>query len=98
MADICDEIRKLWPTVHIVHGRARHSQSQGGIERLNRTCLNKLGSWMTDQKTKQWSLGRLFVKFQINRSFSEAIGTNPYRLVFGQVPSPRPILRHITHM
>ena len=35
--DIIKEVAAMWPGCKIVHGRARHSQSQGGVERFNRT-------------------------------------------------------------
>ena len=35
LPQIIDEVSKLWPSCKIVHGRARHSPSQGGVERLN---------------------------------------------------------------
>lgn len=70
----------------IVHGRSRHSQSQGGIERCNRTVEDKLGSWMTDNKSTKWSVGRLFVRWQINTQFSSAVGSSPYKLLIGGAP------------
>ena len=36
MEEIIEHIERCWPGVKLVHGRARHSESQGGIERLNR--------------------------------------------------------------
>jgi hypothetical protein len=59
---------------------------QGGIERLNRTVESKLGSWMTENNSKRWSVGRLFVRWQINTSFTKAVGDIPYKLCFGQAP------------
>ena len=64
--EIISEIKNIWPQCTMVRGRPRHSQSQGGIERLNRTCQTKLGSWMHDNNSKNWSIGRLFVRWQIN--------------------------------
>jgi hypothetical protein len=86
MAEIIDEIASVWPDCRIVHGRARHSESQGGIERLNRTTQNKLAAWMQENQSKNWSVGRLFVRWQINTLHSQAIGTSPYRLLTGQDP------------
>ena len=37
MTDIISELKDVWAECRIVHGRPRHSQSQGGIERLNRS-------------------------------------------------------------
>lgn len=38
LAEVITEIKHIWPECHMVHGRPRHSQSRGGIERLNPTC------------------------------------------------------------
>ena len=84
--EIISEIKDVWPACKIVHGRARHSQSQGGIERLNRTCENKLATWMSDNKSTKWSVGRLFVRWQINTAYTEATGRSPYFLTYGQEP------------
>ena len=78
--EIIDEIKQVWPQCKIVHGRARHSQSQGGIERLNRTVEGKLATWMSDSKSKHWAVGRHFVRWQINTSLTEATNKKPYVL------------------
>lgn len=41
--EVITEIKKLWPGCAMVRGRARHSESQGGVERLNRTCQDGQG-------------------------------------------------------
>ena len=84
--EIISEIKEVWPECKIVHGRARHSQSQGGIERLNRTCENKLATWMTDNNSKKWSVGRMFVRWQINTTLTSDTGKKPYCLAYGQEP------------
>ena len=33
LAEVITELAQLWPQSKLVHGRARHSQSQGGVER-----------------------------------------------------------------
>ena len=84
MDEIVTEMRQVWPECTCVHGRARHSQSQGGVERLNRTVEVKLNNWMTTNNSKNWSVGCLFTRWQINTSHSRAINDTPYRLAFGQ--------------
>lgn len=86
MKEIIEEIHEVWPSSKIIHGRARHKQSQGGVERLNRTVEDKLGSWMTDNKSTKWTVGRLFVRWQINTQFSSSVGECPYKLVLGAAP------------
>jgi hypothetical protein len=86
MDEVISELKNIWPGCTMVHGRPRHSESQGGVERLNRTAEDKLGFWMAENKSTQWSIGRLFARWQVNTQLSEAIGTTPYHLAFGQPP------------
>ena len=59
MAEVITEIRKLWPALVVVHGKPRKSETQGGIERYNRTIVEKLGNWMKQNKSTAWaSVGR----------------------------------------
>lgn len=39
---------------HIVRGRARHPQSQGGIERRNGQFNEALQNWMQENNTTSW--------------------------------------------
>eukprot|EP00102_Acyrthosiphon_pisum_P023276 XP_016660486.1 PREDICTED: Ig-like and fibronectin type-III domain-containing protein 2 [Acyrthosiphon pisum] len=65
------ELKELWPDC--VHGRPRHPQSQGSIERSNQDIENMLRAWMKDNKTKKWSIGLQFVQFQKNSSHHRVI-------------------------
>eukprot|EP00965_Chrysotila_dentata_P194610 6176471-Pleurochrysis_carterae.AAC.1 len=86
MQDIITEIKLLWPSCKMVHGRARHSESHGGIERLNRTVEGRLGTWLHENNSKHWSIGRMIVTWQINTAHPKAVGAMPYMLAFGQQP------------
>jgi hypothetical protein len=44
---IIDEIKNMWPQLKIVHGKPRHSQSQGSVERANRDVKDILRAWMS---------------------------------------------------
>jgi len=48
---ILREVVGMWEGVKIVHGRPRHPQSQGSVERANQDVEIMLGQWMTDNKT-----------------------------------------------
>lgn len=43
--------------VIIVHGRPRHPQSQGSIERSNQDVEHMLRAWMADNNSKIGALG-----------------------------------------
>jgi hypothetical protein len=54
---IINEIKLLWKECKLVRGSPRHSESNGGVERLNQTVEKKLGAWMIQNNTKNWSVG-----------------------------------------
>ena len=84
--DIISEIKKLWLECRMVRGSPRHSQSNGGIERLNRTVEGKLGAWMKENNSTSWSVGCRIVMWRVNTQQHRTIGDIPYRLMFGQLP------------
>ncbi|XP_025414391.1 KRAB-A domain-containing protein 2-like [Sipha flava] len=83
---VINEIKELWSECIIVHGRPRHPQSQGSIERSNQDVENMLRAWMKDNKSKKWSVGLKFVQFQKNSSHHRIIGRSPYKALFGCEP------------
>ena len=87
LTQIITELAQLWPESKLVHGRARHSQSQGGVERLNQTVQRRLAAWMKDTSSRKWAtVGIKLVQWTINTSFTKSIKKVPYELAFGQSP------------
>ncbi|CAG8508936.1 1892_t:CDS:2, partial [Scutellospora calospora] len=79
-AELISELMTLWPGVRIINGRPRHSQSQGLVERANGILQVKLGKWMEDNSTNNWTEGLpLIIRIC-------PTGKSPYSLVFGQDP------------
>jgi hypothetical protein len=66
----------MWSNVKIVHGKPRHSQSQGFIERTNRDVEDMLATWMAQNNTMDWPNDLKFIQFQKNHAFHS--GTNLY--------------------
>ena len=44
-ASVITELTQMWPSLKIIHGRPRHPQSQGLVERANGILEQKLGKW-----------------------------------------------------
>ena len=63
-ASIITELKELWPELAIVHGKPRHHQSQGSVERSNGDIHDMLVIWMRDNYTINWATGMQFVQFQ----------------------------------
>ena len=77
LADMC-------PGMKLVHGKLRHSQSQGSAERSNQDVRDMLVAWMSDNNnTKTWSEGLRFIQSKKNRALHSGIKTIPYEAMFG---------------
>jgi len=70
----------------MVRGSPRHSESNGGVERVNQTVQKKLGAWMKENKTKHWSIGCKIVQWRYNTQVHQTLRDTPYHLTFGQHP------------
>ena len=56
-------MRKSWIDLVILNGQVRHPQTQGLIERSNRTLEMVLGKWMQHNHTDHWSAGKYIFMF-----------------------------------
>jgi len=48
---IIDSLKEIWPELSIIHGKPRHSQSQGSVVRANQDIENMIITWMKDNNT-----------------------------------------------
>ena len=70
----------------MVHGRPRHPQSQGSVERANGDIKDMLISWMSDNNSQDWTVGIKFVQQMKNASYHAGIKRTPYTAMFGTEP------------
>ncbi len=59
--NVVTSLKEFCPALKIVHGKPRHSQSQGNVERADQDIVNMLCTWMQDNKSDRWSEGLRFV-------------------------------------
>lgn len=59
---VIENLTHMWLGLKIVHGKPRHSQSQGSVERSNQDIRDMLISWMADNETRNWSEVLRFVQ------------------------------------
>ena len=59
---IIQNLTDMWPGMKLVHGKPRHSQSQGSVERPNQDVREMLVAWISDNNTKTWSEGLRFIQ------------------------------------
>jgi IS30 family transposase len=67
-ASIISQLKDLWPECKIVHGKPRHPQNQGSVERANADIRDMTVTWMRENSCKDWQVGIKFVQFQKNLS------------------------------
>lgn len=79
-AQVINELKDLWPELVIVHGKPRHPESQGSVERANSDVKDMVFAWMADNNTNDWTVGLKFVQFQKNNSHHTGIGQTPFLL------------------
>ena len=85
-AEIIRELKDLWPQLHLVHGKPRHPQSQGSVERANSDIKDMLCAWLSDNRTQDWAIGLKFVQNQKNSAYHCGIKCTPYSALFGCEP------------
>jgi hypothetical protein len=54
---------EMFANTKMVHGRPRHSQSQGSVERANQDIEKMMACWMRDNNSTKWVAGKLLVSF-----------------------------------
>lgn len=80
---VIEEVCKMWNELKIVHGKPRHSQSQGSVERANQDIEKMLSTWLETNKTTKWSEGLRFIQFMKNKAYHSGINRSPYETMFG---------------
>jgi hypothetical protein len=82
-AQIISDLKELWPELVIVHGKPRHPQSQGSVERANYDIKDMLVAWMSENDIADWTVGVKFVQFRKNSGFNTGIKQSSYATLFG---------------
>jgi IS30 family transposase len=54
------ELKDMWSQCVIFHGRPRHPQTQGSVEKINQEIENMIRAWMKENRSKKWSIGLQF--------------------------------------
>ena len=80
---IIQNLADMWPGMKLVHGKPRHSESQGSAERSNQDVRDMLIAWISDNNTKTWSEGLRFIQSKKSRALHSGIKTSPYEVMFG---------------
>ncbi|XP_041357602.1 KRAB-A domain-containing protein 2-like [Gigantopelta aegis] len=81
-AQFITELKQMWSELFIVHGKPRHPQRHGSVERANCDIKDMLIAWMSDNDTRDWTVGLKFVQFQKNSSHHTGIKCSPFAALF----------------
>ena len=73
--------------VAYVHGKPRHPQTQGCIERANGTLKTIIEKWMQHNKSPDWVTGAHKSALLLNNTRCLTTGKTPFELMFGRFPS-----------
>ena len=68
MNSVITELSAMWNGLKIVHGKPRHSQSQGSVERANRDIKDMLMTCLHSNSTTRWGDGLRFIHVMKNRT------------------------------
>ena len=84
--EIFNNVAAMWPGLRLIHGKPRHSQSQGSVERANRDIENLISCWQAENKSTNWARALSIVQFQKNSRWHSGINREPYLAMFGRRP------------
>jgi hypothetical protein len=83
---VIKELKNLWHECQMVRGSPRHSESNGGIERVNQTVQKKLSGWMKTNNSTHWAIGCKICQWRINTQVHQTLKDTPYHLTYGTHP------------
>ena len=83
---VVEALKSVYPGLKIVHGRVRHSQSQGSVERLNRTVEGLIYKFVADNPGSDWVQSVPFIQLTYNTRRHDGTQKAPYELVYGSQP------------
>ena len=91
-SSLMSHLEELWPSLKIIHGRPRHPQSQGMVERGNAIMEKKIARWMETYRRTDWTNALGLIVYTMNCEVSRTTKLCPYELVFGIAPKKDKIL------
>jgi len=63
---LMSHLGELWPNLRIIHGRPRHPQSQGMVERGNAILERKIARWMETYSRADWTNALGIIVYTMN--------------------------------
>ena len=79
-------LEKIWPGLKIVHGRPRHPQSQGSVERANAE-VSKLVRLCKEEAGGSWVKALPRAQLKLNMNYHSGIKCSPIEALYGKTAS-----------
>ena len=83
-AHVISEIKDFCPVWVTIHGKARHLQSQGSVQRSNGDMKCISVAWLADNDTHDWITGIKCVQFQKKSANHSGMKRCPDSALFGE--------------
>lgn len=83
VAKISDGFQKLLPGTIMVHGKARHSESQGYIDNRNKVAINFLTKRCLQSNTAYYWMGIPSMRYHINARTNRGNKMSPFEYLYG---------------
>ena len=81
---VITELSEMWVGLKLIHGKPKHSQRQGSVERVNRGIKDVLTTWLQSNLITHWCDGLRFVQLMKNRAYHKGIKCSSYEAMLVQ--------------
>ena len=79
-------LNERWTTTKIIHGKPRHPESQGSVERANQDIKRHFTAMLFENNSNSWSHYVKLVQYRKNTSYHSTLGMTPFQALFNLKP------------
>ena len=79
-------LNENWPSTKIIHGKPRHPETQGSVEKANQDIKRHFTAMMFDNSENSWVKFVRQVQYKKNTSFHSTIGMTPFQALVHRKP------------
>ena len=79
-------LNENWPSTKIIHGKPRHPETQGSVERANQDIKRHFTAMMFENSDNYWVKYVRQVQYKKNTNFHSTIGMTPFQALVHRKP------------
>ena len=79
-------LNENWPSTKIIHGKPRHPETQGSVERANQDIKRHFTAMMFENSDNSWVKYVRQVQYKKNTNFHSTIGMTPFQALVHRKP------------